>query len=463
MNNLFRRPERVWYICSAIIDFVNLDMKINRLRVWAVALAFAVTTPILAEEAARSAEEGKKLYEANNCGSCHALDKKVVGPALRGVHERRSEEWIVQWVRNNKKFRESGDPDANKLYNDYGGAAMNIYENLSPADVLNIVEYIKTAPAPKAKTANVAVAGASSDEEDPSTKYILLILVAIFAIVLIVLARVRNTLKRLAAEKNPEEFEGMAEGLSWRERNLPKTLARMNPTVLGLIVTTVVALPLGYFGYKFAIEEVGVQKGYAPTQPIAFSHKLHAGELEIDCKYCHSTVEYSKSASIPSLNTCMNCHKGVQATEKYNGEISPEIKKIYAALDYDPEALPGKQFGDNPNPVRWVRIHNLPDHAYFNHSQHVVVGKLQCQSCHGPIEKMDKVQQWSSLQMGWCIDCHRNTGIDVANNNYYAALHDKAKKDLDENQNHSQYFGPDGKVKITPAMNGGLECAKCHY
>ncbi len=442
--------------------FRKLDMNINRFKIWAVVASFAITAPIFAE-GAPNAEEGKKLYDANNCGSCHALDKKLVGPALRGVHERHSEEWLIKWVRNNKKLRESGDAEAIKLYNDYGGAAMNIYENLTPAQVLDIVEYIKTAPAPAAPKTDGPAIASDAPVSDPSTKYILLILVAVFAIVLIVLARVRNTLKRIAAEANPDEYPELNAKGSYLQRLLPASLAKMNPTVLGLIVTTLVALPLGYYGYKFAIEEVGVQKGYAPTQPIAFSHKLHAGELEIDCKYCHSTVETSKSASIPALNTCMNCHKGVQATEKYNGEISPEIKKIYAALDYNPEELPGKQFGDNPSPIRWVRIHNLPDHAYFNHSQHVVVGKLQCQSCHGPIEKMEKVQQWSSLQMGWCIDCHRNTGIDVANNNYYAALHDKAQKDLKENQNHSQYFGPDGKVKITPAMNGGLECAKCHY
>jgi hypothetical protein len=161
----------------------------------------------------------------------------------------------------------------------------------------------------------------------------------------------------------------------------------------------------------------------------------------------------------------MNCHKGVQkASTSESDEISPEIAKIYKALDYSPDSANyTKAFGSNPKPIRWVRIHNLPDHAYFNHSQHVKVGKLACQTCHGPIEKMEVVQQWSSLQMGWCIDCHRTAGIDAANNNYYAALHEKAAKDLKDNNNRSKYFSADGKVKITPAMNGGLECAKCHY
>ncbi len=449
------------YICDAIKDFVK-DMSINRFKFWALAALLAVSVPSFAQDKP-NAEEGKKLYEANNCGSCHALDKKVVGPALRGVHTRRSEEWLVQWIRNNKKFRESGDADANALYQEYAGAQMNIFENLKPADVLNIVEYIKTAPEPKKPSAVADPNAGGADKEDPSTKYILLILVAVFAIILFVLARVKNTLKRVAAERDFSSDEEKNDTRKFYQKVLPKTLANMNPTVLAIFTVLAIGVPGAYYGYKFAITEVGVQKGYAPTQPIAFSHKLHAGELKVDCKYCHSTVEESKSASIPALNTCMNCHKGVQLTDKYNGEISPEIKKIYKALDYNPEAKPGEEYGKNPNPVRWVRIHNLPDHAYFNHSQHVKVGKLQCQTCHGPVEKMEVVQQWNTLQMGWCIDCHRNTGIDVANNNYYLALHNKAQKDLKANQNHSQYYGPDGKVKITPAMNGGLECSKCHY
>ena len=183
--------------------FRKLDMNINRFKIWAVVASFAITAPIFAE-GAPNAEEDKKLYDANNCGSCHALDKKLVGPALRGVHERHSEEWLIKWVRNNKKLRESGDAEAIKLYNDYGGAAMNIYENLTPAQVLDIVEYIKTAPAPAAPKTDGPAIASDAPVSDPSTKYILLILVAVFAIVLIVLARVRNTLKRIAAEANPD-------------------------------------------------------------------------------------------------------------------------------------------------------------------------------------------------------------------------------------------------------------------
>lgn len=424
----------------------------------------AVSMNILAAQDKPNAEEGKKLYEANNCGSCHALDKKVIGPALRGVSDRRSEEWLKQWIKNNKKFRESGDADANALFKEYGGAAMNIFENLSDAQIVNILEYIKTAPKPAAVAPKVEGAAATPQAGGNANMYVMLSLVGVFLVVLLILSKVKSTLRRLAAEQAPLDYPLDSSNKPWISKWLPRAMQNMNPVVMSLLITTIVAVfALGYL-YKFGITEVGVQKGYAPAQPIKYSHKLHAGDLKIDCKYCHSTAEYSKQASIPALNTCMNCHKGVQkASTATTDEISAEIKKIYAALDYDPEKIGAEAFGNNPRPVKWIRIHNLPDHAYFNHSQHVKVGKLQCQTCHGPIEKMEVVQQWSTLQMGWCIACHRNTGVDVENNNYYKALHEKATADIKANKNKSKYFSADGKVRVTPALNGGLECSKCHY
>ena len=276
-----------------------------------------------------------------------------------------------------------------------------------------------------------------------STFFALIILSIVLIAISVLLYGIKRHLTVLDNEKNKQVAEP-----SLYERKFRPIIEAWNPTVATLVIAGAVMLFLGAFGYKFGMEEVGVQQGYAPTQPINFSHKIHAGQYEMDCKYCHSTVEKSKSASIPSLNTCMNCHKYVKAAEKYNGKTSPEIQKIYNAIGYDGDNMEYIE-GYEQKPIEWVRIHNLPDLSYFNHSQHVVVGKVECQTCHGPIEEMEKVYQFSTLQMGWCIDCHRERGIDSENNDYYEEAH---KNMLTE-----------GKDYITVAENGGLECSKCHY
>jgi hypothetical protein len=182
---------------------------------------------------------------------------------------------------------------------------------------------------------------------------------------------------------------------------------------------------------------IGVQQGYAPKQPIAFSHKIHAGQYEIECKYCHTGALKGKQANIPSPNICMNCHSQIKRG-------SPEIAKIYAAIGYDSvtASYTGKQ-----KPIEWVRVHNLPDLAYFNHSQHVNVAGVECQTCHGPIQEMDVVRQYSLLTMGWCIDCHRKTDVNTKGNAYYDKLLEL----------HNS------KTPMKVEDIGGLECGKCHY
>ena len=224
-----------------------------------------------------------------------------------------------------------------------------------------------------------------------STFIALIILSVVLVAITALLFGIKKHLTSLNNEKNSEDVEP-----SFYVRKIQPILQSWNPTIATLVIATGVLLFLGAFGYKFGMEEVGVQQGYAPTQPINFSHKIHAGQYEMDCKYCHSTVEKSKSASIPSLNTCMNCHKYVKAEEKYNGKTSPEIQKIYDAIGFDGENMEYIE-GYEQKPIEWVRIHNLPDLAYFNHSQHVVVGKVECQTCHGPVEEMEKVYQYSTL------------------------------------------------------------------
>jgi len=269
----------------------------------------------------------------------------------------------------------------------------------------------------------------------------------ILSVVLLAIVALLYGIKRHLSELNKEKSTEVDEP-SFFESKVKPIIDGWNPTVATLAIAGILLVVLGGFGYKFGMEEVGVQQGYAPEQPINFSHKIHAGDYEIDCKYCHSTVEKSKSASIPSLNTCMNCHKYVKASDKYNGKTSPEIQKIYNAIGYDGDNMEYIE-GYEQKPIEWVRIHNLPDLSYFNHSQHVVVGKVECQTCHGPIEEMEKVEQFATLQMGWCIDCHRERGIDSKDNKYYEDLHKNMQAE--------------GKDYMTVAENGGLECSKCHY
>lgn len=428
-----------------------------------LATLLIITLSFTSAYAQEDPAKGKDLFDAN-CASCHQLDKVSIGPALRNVRQRYEDEWLVQWIQNNVAFRKTGDERANAIYDKYNGAAMNVFGSLGEEDIKHILAYTDTeAPPPTELTE-----GPKGDNFfNNYTKYLLIVVALVLLIVFFILLKIFRELKVLRRKQEAQEqgttYNEAAQ--SWWAKNKGKFII-INPTItvlaLGSAFAALVFLPWFFW---FGVNKVGVQQSYSPEQPINYSHKLHAGELEIDCQYCHSTASYSKQASIPSLNTCMNCHKGVQGIAADNGKPSKEIAKIYAALDYNPEGEPGKQYGPNRKAVKWIRIHNLPDLAYFNHSQHVKVGGLQCQECHGPIQDMEKVYQYSTLQMGWCIDCHRTKDIDVENNNYYEKLHASVKDKLNskDSAKYRQEYFKDGKLIITPAMNGGLECSKCHY
>lgn len=427
-----------------------------------LSLTLSAQDVVLSDEA----KAGEALFKAN-CMSCHAMNAKLVGPALEGVHTRHSEDWLVKWIRNNEALRASGDKAALAIYNEYGGSVMNNFENLSVEQVGTIITYFKEYKAP----VPVVVLSDAQTQEAPSfysktTLYILVALILLLGILLLILNKTKKALQTSSKEIDEEENKDVIDTIK-EPSDLSKKIAfykrRINPTIFKMVIGTVVLGGLAAYGFYFGVVEVGNQQSYAPEQPIKYSHKLHAGDLGIDCKLCHSTVEVSKQASVPSVNTCMNCHKGVNLRDKYNGEVSPEIQKIYNAMDYNPDAKPGEEYGPNPKPVKWIRIHNLPDHAYFNHSMHFSAG-VSCQTCHGPIQEMEVVEQYSTLQMGWCINCHRERNIDVENNPYYEKLHAKIKEEKDnKSSNYSKYFTKDGKINIKPADNGGLECSKCHY
>jgi len=371
---------------------------------------------------------GAGLFEEYACNTCHNVVGKKVGPALAGVYDRRELEWIYSWVKNSTLLIESGDAQAVGLYNEYNKLQMAAYD-LSNDQILSIMAYVRNVeenPVVAAVDSAAGSDGAVTQVDGVPAQYLNImvgVLVFVLVVIMIVLGLIISVLRKIAQDKG--DLSDDDEAVINEKFSLSSFLR--SPVVIGIITFLVIAL-----AGKNVIDglyTIGVQQGYAPEQPIAFSHKLHAGQYEIACQYCHTGVEIGKSANIPSVNICMNCHNFLKTD-------SPEIQKLYAAQE-------------SGQPIEWVRIHNLPDLAYFNHSQHVQVGEIECQTCHGEIQEMEVVAQHAPLTMGWCIDCHRNTDINSKGNGYYdkiVELHNKSSK-----------------TPLKVADIGGLECAKCHY
>ena len=389
--------------------------------------AFAQRDAVPTDEAI--IKQGQGLFEEYQCNTCHAVDRKLVGPALGGVYDRRSLDWIYSWVKNSGLMIQNGDPQAVALFNEYNQLPMAPYD-LEDEQILSILAYIRdveeNAPADTGGGDVVADPQNPGAESGIPSSYLNIIvgaLVVVLLLILVVLALIISVLRKYLEDKG--DLTETDEEVVNEKFSISAFLK--SPTVIGIVTFLVIVLAA-----KNVIDglyTVGVQQGYAPKQPIAFSHKLHAGEYEIACQYCHTGVEIGKSANIPSVNICMNCHNFIKTD-------SPEIQKLFAAQE-------------SGEPIEWVRIHNLPDLAYFNHSQHVKVGGVECQTCHGEIQEMVVVQQHAPLTMGWCIDCHRNTSLNTQGNGYYdklVELHNKSSK-----------------TPMKVADIGGLECAKCHY
>ena len=401
---------------------------------------------------AQDVKEGETIFKAN-CTSCHKVFGKFIGPELAGVNERHDEAWLLKWIHNAPAMIASGDPAAVELDAQYPAAAMSAFPQLQEGQIKSILAYIKSEEDKKA--AGDAAGGATGEggsaaaaASDDASNFMIIGLAAVIVLafaVILVLNRVIRTLERVIA--NNKELIPEVETTESSEKNsLGKLKKLVKNKKLVFFAVLMVAIFLSVAGWK-TLWDVGVHEGYKPVQPIKFSHQLHAGVNQIECQYCHGGAFHSKNASIPSANVCMNCHKAITASDKYGGELSPEIAKIYRALDYNPETM---EYGPNQRPIEWVRIHNLPDFAYFNHSQHVVVAGVECQTCHGPVETMAEVYQYSPLTMKWCVNCHQETEVNHEGNAYYdqlIAAHEKLKKG----------------EKVTAAMLGGLECGKCHY
>lgn len=389
-------------------------------------------------------KEGRKLYN-NLCASCHKLDRKLIGPALAGVTERRENDWLKAWIKNNAALRASGDRDAIAIFNEYNGSVMSAFPQLSDSQIDDILYYTDVGD-PKPVVAPGAVVASGSQKEAP--EWLIYILAAIIVSAFLIIAALLKTISELkGAPKTPGSLATLKEVWAGLKQN---TFLHVVGTIFLLLVSAYVG-----FGTLFSI---GVDQGYQPVQPIAFSHKIHAGENKVDCQYCHSSAKHSKHSGIPSVNVCMNCHKNIaevaEGTEvEYNGvilrknELDKEIQKIYDAAGWDVENL---EYTGETKPIKWIRIHNLPDHVNFVHAQHVTVAGVDCKQCHGPVEEMDEMYQYSPLTMGWCIDCHRETNVDLKGNPYYEKIH----KQLAEKY---------GTKEVTIAQLGGLECGKCHH
>ncbi len=414
-------------------------------------LSFAVFS--LSAVIAQDAKAGKATFRSK-CGSCHdvSLQQKMTGPALAGVIDRwnaggafkgkSGEEWLKTWIYNWNDAVASGNPYANKMQN-FDASAMTVFAGqISEEEYANMLAYIKNpaAAAPSGGGDKTAGAPSTASKDDSKTSYTLAILGALILLLLLAyfLGKTAKSLDLLSVDK---KSDGQFAVNIAKEDKTPFYLKSSFKSFLLLATVLVFVFALG----KSAIG-LGRQQGYQPTQPIKFSHALHAGKNKIDCQYCHFTAADSKHANIPSVSTCMNCHAAVQSGPQYG---KTEINKIYEAVGWDPAS---NTYSKEPKKVEWVRIHNLPDHVYFNHAQHVTAGKVECQTCHGPIETMDEVYQYSPLSMGWCVNCHRNHDVQFVDNAYYNTF----------KKFHDGMKAGDRK-RVTVEDIGGTECQKCHY
>lgn len=467
-------------------------MTIRRIDLFSllVVLLFTVFAPysLLAQDPTdadkAAATAGYELFSVK-CVACHALNSDLVGPALNGAVQRwedagdykglTGKQWMHRWIKNWTDPVKEGYPYAVELQN-LKPSEMTSFVTLSDEQIDNIITYIGNpdwADTGEPEVTATTPAAGTGGGGGQYSKLFLYFLIGLLVVIALILTRVSTVLNRLVLEK-----EG---------KPVPEPVPFYKNKHLRALVTLVIVIWLGSQVVNGAID-LGRSQGYAPTQPIHYSHALHAGVLEIDCKYCHVGAADSKHAVIPSANMCMNCHKAIKQSDMKNGTkySRGEIAKIYAAIGFNPfkgdyfenyQSIPydtvaaiftqwleeddqvtqGQKQIDAvlaqiQKPIEWVRIHNLPDYVYFNHSQHVTVAGVECQTCHGPVQEMEVMQQFAPLSMGWCLSCHRSTPINPERNDFYSTY-----------KFHEKVTRAGNKVPITVNDIGGTECQKCHY
>jgi cytochrome c2 len=484
-------------MCCHKINLNLLEMSSNLLKIRLLCFMFFAVLSL--RLVAADAAAGKTLF-INNCAQCHNKNMKdrLTGPPLAKAVENWGGDMprLYKWVRNSPGMVASGDARAVAIYKEYAGVAMNVFPNLTDGDIDNLFAYVAKQVATVPSTGGGGVKGGDVVQKESNT-LLYGVSFVILAMLALVLGRIINNLNRTAAEKAGEAFTG---------KGVVDTLT--SKSVIGFVVFALVVLG-GYTTVNNAIS-LGRTQNYAPEQPIKFSHKTHSGLNKIDCNYCHDGARRSKQSVIPATNTCMNCHKAIKVGSEYG---TAELTKIFVSAGWDPNTdkyidqaqynnmgeaeisaiykrwissryresrkdtsqnfsrfeadenvFVNSQWADIVSslkteykdkvqgPIQWKRLHNLPDHVYFNHAQHVAVGKVECQKCHGPVEKMAVVKQYAPLSMGWCINCHRETEVKFADNDYYKSYeryHEEMKKGK--------------RDKVTVEDIGGLECQKCHY
>lgn len=452
-----------------------LQMKISSLfsikRIKPLALSTLALLSLTYNIHAADAEAGKKTFNAM-CAACHKPDSRLVGPALKDARQRwidnSSEENFYKWIQNSQAVIDAGDAYAKEMEG-FDPSVMPP-QAVTKEQIDNIFEYVDSYTPPPPPTGG-PTEGPSVAEEKETSSWFWWLIAILLLIVIGAVGGVRSQLANLDRKQRGEEViehETLAQSArrwAWNNRGWFGVTVFIG--VIALLSAGMVDLM-----------QIGVFEDYKPEQPIAYSHKLHAGDLGIDCKYCHNSVTKSRHAGIPTVNVCMNCHKAVDVGTTTGTE---EIAKIYDAAGFD---IDTRSYTGETKPIKWVKVHNLPDHVYFNHSQHVVVGGLDCAQCHGDMTKETVARVMTTkdlnaveankikftrptLTMGWCVECHKESSVDIAGSHvegadenedtYYGVIHTRLLKDQ---ETYRKYLEDD---KISVADLGGLECAKCHY
>jgi mono/diheme cytochrome c family protein len=397
------------------MTFLHPKQIISKLIGFVFSLFFLFTLNLTAQDG--DATKGQALFKAN-CIACHQLDSKLIGPPLKGIGDLRSEDYIYNQITNPTEWVKT-NPDAKKVFEEYGKIPMTAFPQLSKEDIKNIIAYTKVgdagvAPSDAPKVVSTVIG--QTDAEIPAKNSnwwwqpVVILLLA----------------------------------------GLVYFFAKKKLIIVSIFFTIILLLSAAYFLFAWLMQ-IGVDTGYKPVQPIEFSHKVHAGDNGINCEYCHSSAKHSKMSGIPSADVCMNCHKFIN---EYKGELygghdkkffDNEIANTQKAAGWEKAQFAYTSKGKG---IDWVRVHDLADFAYYNHSQHVSVAGLKCQTCHGPVEGMHRVEQFSQLTMQWCLDCHKTTPVKLDENGYYKGTYPEFAK---------------GHKGATVADMGGRECGKCHY